>query len=330
MLFHRFLQFVIYNKKKSNEYSLEYSFLYFRKLVMDDLEIVYILRKRINRLERKFKILTLENVQNNSDINRQTIARINKIEARIIKLKGFHNYKINQAYSGLITRPTTAPVTTTETLMKITEIDIGDNLTTVKMAPIWFKLDDKKNALKGIIYPTDGTDRNLINTIARYRTIINKSKDFLHTPFQVNKNSIETIIIALETFVHQYGGELSFINEDLSFMNCIEHTAYVIANLGSVHLLAANILPTAKFSIKINLNYHRDLAKSNLLMKNFILNFNKEMAHVLKCQNEFIRIFSIEKFDHKRGITQVHFGLTAFDHNQTISLARQFQVKLKN
>jgi hypothetical protein len=65
-------------------------------------------------------------------------------------------------------------------------------------------------------------------------------------------------------------------------------------------------------------------------MKNFILNFNKEMAHVLKCQNEFIRIFSIEKFDHKRGITQVHFGLTTFDHNQTISLARQFQVKLKN
>ena len=58
---------------------------------MADLEIVYTLRRRINRLEKKLKSLKCENVQNNSDINKRTVARISKIEARLIKLKGKHN-----------------------------------------------------------------------------------------------------------------------------------------------------------------------------------------------------------------------------------------------
>jgi hypothetical protein len=293
---------------------------------MNDLEIVYTLRRRINRLEQKLKSLTFENVQNNSDINRQTVARINKIQARLIKLKGIHNDQINQVYSGLYTRPKTAPVNT-EIKMKISEIDIGDSITTLKMTPMWFKLDDKKTALKDIIYPMDGTDRNLINIVARYRTMINKSNDFRHEPLQVNQNSTETIIIALDAFARHYGGELSFTNENLSFMDCAEQTACGVANLGSIHFLPAHFIPTAKFSIKLNLNYDRDLAQSNSLMKNFILNLNKEIARLLKCKNDYIRIFSIEKIDHKHEMIKIHFGLTTSDKNQTISLARHFQVK---
>jgi hypothetical protein len=295
---------------------------------MDDLEIVYILRKRINRLEHKLKCLTCENVQNNSNINKQTVARINKIEARLIKFKGIHNDKLNRVYSSVSKRPKTAPIII-EVKMKISEIDIGDNITTLKMTPIWFKLDDKKNALKNIIYPTDGTDRNQINTIARYRTIINKSKDFRHEPLQVNKNSTETVIIALDIFARQYGGELSFTNKDFSFSDCAEHTACGVANLGSIHLLAAELIPTAKFSIKLNFNYDRDLTRSTATMKNFILNFNQEITHLLHCKNDFIRIFSIEKIAHKRGMIQVNFGLTTPDKNQTESLARHFQVLYK-
>lgn len=294
---------------------------------MDDLEIVYTLRRRINRLEHKLKNLTCENVQNNCDINRRTVARINKIEARLIVLKGIHNDRIYQVYSSLSKRPTTTTSINTNIQMKISEIGIGDTITTLKMTPVWFKLDERKNPLKDIIYPTDGTDRDLINIVARYRTIINKSKDFRRHPLQVNKNSIETIIIALEIFIRQYGGDLTFTNEKLSFDNSTEHTAEGIVNLGCVHLLAANFIPTAKFSIKLNVNYDRDLAQSISLMKKFIFNFNKEISYLLKCNNNFIRIFSIEKIDNKRGMIKVNFGLTTPDKNQTITLARRLQVK---
>ncbi|CAF1183687.1 unnamed protein product [Rotaria sordida] len=291
---------------------------------MNDLEIVYKLRKRINNLENKLKSLTYENVNGNPDMNRRTIARINKIEARIIKLKGIHNDKIYQVYSGSINRPKTVSIIS-EIEMKIIEIDIGDNITTLKMIPMSFKLDDKKRALKDIIYPTDGTDRNLINILARYRTIINKSKDFRREPFQVRTNSTETLIILLDAFVRQYEGELSFTNEDICFSDSTRYIASGIANLGSLHLLAANYILTAKFSIKINLNYDRELTRSSSIMKNFILDLNKSIANVLHCKNDFIRIFSIEKIDNKHGMIQVNFGLTTPDKNQTESLARHFQ-----
>lgn len=292
---------------------------------MAELEIVYNLRKRINRLENKLKTLTLKNVHTNPDMTRRTVARINKLEARIIILKGIHNDKIIEVYSGFGTRPKTA-LLISETQMKICEIDIGDNLTTLKMTPIWFKLDDRKGALKDIIYPTDGTDRTVVNIIARYRTIINKSKDFRQQPLEVNEQSIETVIIALDIFARQYGGELSFTNEELSYSNSTEHIACGIANLGSIHLLAMDYISTAKFSIKLNLNYDRDLAQTNSMMKKFILDFNKSIAHLLRCNNDFVRIFSIEKIDNKRGMIQVNFGLTTPDYNQTEYLARQFQV----
>jgi hypothetical protein len=211
--------------------------------------------------------------------------------------------------------------------MKISEIDIGDNLTTLKMTPTWFKLDEKKNALKDIIYPIDGTDRNLINIISRYRTICNKSKDFLSQPLQININSTETLIIALDTFARQYGGELTFTNNDLSFSNSDEHTAAGVANLGSVHMIAANCIPTAKFCLKVNRNYDRDLARTSRTMKMFILDFTREISHLLHCKNDYIRIFSIERLDDKRDMIKLYFGITTTDKQQTETLARQFQVK---
>ncbi|CAF4621253.1 unnamed protein product, partial [Rotaria sp. Silwood2] len=296
---------------------------------MDDLEIVYKLRKRINNLENKLKSLTCENVHSNPDINKQTVARINKIEARIIKLKGIKNDKIYQVYSGLSNRPKTVSIVINIEMMKINEIDIGDNITILKMTPISFKLDDKKKGLKDIIYPIDATDRNLINILARYRTIINKSKDFRSEPFQIGKDSTETVIILLDYFSREYGGEICFTSEDISHCNSAQYIVGGIANFGSLHLLANNLIPTAKFSIKINLNYDRDLAQSNSTMKNFIIDFSKSIAHLLHCKYDFVRIFSIEKIDNKRGIIQVNFGITTNDKNQTEYLARYFQTLVR-
>lgn len=309
--------------------SLDFFCLEFARKGMDDLEMVYVLRRRINRLERKLKSLICENVQNNSDINRGTVTRINKIEARLIKLRGIHNDRVNHVYSQFGKRPKSAAVNH-QMQMKITQMDIGDTVTTLKMTPIWFKLDQRKRVAEDILYPTDGTDRNLINTVARYRTIVNQSKDFRREPLEINPNSRETIIIALDAFARQYGGELTFTQEDLSFSHPAEHAACGVANLGTVHLIAAHFIPTAKFAIKINLNYDRDLAQSTATMKTFILDLHQELTRLLLCKSEFIRIFSIKKLDHRRGLVEVHFGLTTPDKNQTEALARHFQVLHKD
>lgn len=294
---------------------------------MDDLEIVYSLRQRINRLEKKLQTLTCENVQNNIETNQRTVARICRIEARIIKLKGLHSFHLHHVYSSFSRRTS---IQQTSIVMKICQIDLGDTKTTIKMTPNWFKLDQKKNALKDIRYPTDGTDRNLINTIARYRTLIDQSKDFRQHSLEVKQNSIETILIALQQFARQYHGELTFTNEQLSHSHPKEYTAYGIANLACIHLIAANLIPTARFAIKIHLDYDRDLAQSSTTMKTFVYQFHKDLARLLECQCEFIRIFSIEKLDHRRGMVLIEFGLTTPEKNQTESLARQFQVRLNS
>ena len=295
---------------------------------MNNLEIVYILRQQINQLEEILKRLTCENVQMNPEMNRRTVTRINRIEARIITLKGIQHDQIYQVYSSMGSRLQTS-LNSNGRQMKIIQIDIEDTVTTLKMVPIGFKLDDKKKALKSIIYPTDGTDRNLVNIVARYRTLINKSKNFCQEPLQIGKDSTETAILVLSAFAHQYSGELSFTDEDLSFSDPITQIVSGVVNLDNIHLLVGNFIPTAKFSIKVKLDYNRDLAQSISTLKNFILHFHKALAHLLHCKNEFIRIFSIEKVDNKCRMTQINFGLTMPDKNQTESLARHFQVNHK-
>ncbi|CAF2050173.1 unnamed protein product [Rotaria magnacalcarata] len=295
---------------------------------MDDLEIVYTLRKRINNLENKLKSLTRENVHNNVEINKKTVARISKIEARIIKLKGIQNYTIYQVYSSLTSRP--RPLSNIfDMRMKIIEIDIEDNITKLKMGPCSFKLDDKKLALQDIIYPNDSTDRNLINILARYRKFIHKSKDFSQEKFQISHDSIETLIILLNDFIGQYEGELTFTNEYINYSNSLQYMICGIANLSNVHLIISNFIQTAIFSVKLNINYDRDLIRSNLTMKIFIYDFIKSISDVLHCNNDFIRIFSIERFDNKGSIIRVNFGLTTPDKNQTEILARHFQTLVR-
>ena len=295
---------------------------------MDDLEIVYVLRRRLNRLEMKLKNLTFENVQNNIETNQQTVARISRIEAQMTKLKGIHQYRIHRVYSSLSRRSTSVPIINSIE-MKITHIDMGDTFTKLKMTPISFKLDRKKNSSKDIIYPTDGTDRDLINLIAKYRHLIDQPKDFSEYPLKVHQNSIETLIIGLEHFVHQYDGELILTNTDLSYSHPDEKLASGVVNLSSIHLIAADLIPTARFSIKLNLDYDRDLSQSISTMKEFLLQFHKDLTRLLRCQSEYMRIFSVEKLDLKRGMIRIQFGLTTPNKNQTESLAKQFQVRLK-
>lgn len=219
----------------------------------------------------------------------------------------------------------------TELKPKIVELHIGKNSTKLKMAPEWFIPDDPSKSLKNIVYPkgTSENQQRTYNTVARYRAAADKpNNNFRQASIDLNENNTETLIIALDDFVQQFGGELSFTDEDLTFQDPANRTACGVANLSSAHLLATDYIPTAKFSFLVDLDYQSDLARSSETMQNFTLEFSKSIADVLGCSNDYVRVISIEKPGKTRRKTKVNFGVSTPDPTKTEELVENLKVHL--
>jgi hypothetical protein len=217
----------------------------------------------------------------------------------------------------------------TELKPKIIQISIGKNSTKLKMAPEWFKHDDHDEALKNIVYPKGITEnqQRTFDTVARYRSAVDKpNNNFRQESLNVSEDETETLIIALDDFVQQFGGELSFTDENVEFDKVADRTACGIANLSSAHLLATDYIPTAKFSFLVDLDYQRDLARSGETMQNFILEFSNAIARVLDCSNDYVRVISIEKPSKIRRQTKVNFGLTTPEPEKTEEFVEELKV----
>jgi hypothetical protein len=132
-------------------------------------------------------------------------------------------------------------------------------------------------------------------------------------------------MLSLDAFAKQFGGELNFTDQDLSFENSTEQMACGIANLGSIHLLATDSLPTAMFNFKVALDYKKDLARTPDVMGNFIINFSTAVAKILGCERNYVRVFSVEKSPEVR-TSSVKLGLTIPNPNETKRLADNLQV----
>lgn len=211
----------------------------------------------------------------------------------------------------------------------IRNIRVGENSTQVKMTPIWFEQEDQQAPLQGIVYPPGVTDQRPFDSIARFRAVINKTNNFRRKSINVNKNATETLILALHNFAEQFGGDLSFTKRDLSFSQSAQRTACGIANLGSAHLLATNYIPTAKYFFHTKLNYKKDLAKSDETMENFILSFATAVAETLGCENDYVRVLSVEKNDDDNGNAKIEFGITTPEQIETEILAEDLEVRTK-
>jgi hypothetical protein len=195
------------------------------------------------------------------------------------------------------------------------------------MIPTWFEPDDPEAALNDIIYPEHVNERSQFKTVARFRTALGKSNDFSLHPLHVSEKSTETLILSLEAFAQQFGGQLSFTNRDLPFENSAESAACGIPNLGSAHLLANGSVPTAEFTFNINLDYDNELTRSTDTVDNFVINFCVAIAHALGCKSDYVRVFSIDKSSKERGTIQVTFGLTTPNQKDTELLALVLQVR---
>jgi hypothetical protein len=194
------------------------------------------------------------------------------------------------------------------------------------MVPEWFQPDDREAAIRDIVCPDDVTDKRPYEAVACYRAAIGKTNNFNRNPLDVSEKSTETLMVSLDAFAKQFGGELSFTNNDLSFENSVEHMASGIANMGSVHLLATDSLPTAVFNFKVAFDYKKDLARTPETMGNFVINFSTAVAKTIGCENDYVRILSIEKSTGTVGTSQVKLGLTIPDQNETKKLADTLQV----
>ena len=214
---------------------------------------------------------------------------------------------------------------------RIVQINIGKNFTSLRMAPTWFELDNSNDALKNIRYP-NGIKKDAehqYDVIARYRSLSGEeTNDFVAKPIELNEANTETLIVGLDDFVQQLGGELTFTNDQFTYEEATHRAACGVANLSSAHLLAANYLSTTEFQFLLDLDYSGDLARSNETMQDFILNFSDSIANLLQCPNDYVRVNSLQKPGKQRRETTINFGLTTPDREKTEELAQQLQVFL--
>lgn len=212
------------------------------------------------------------------------------------------------------------------TRLKITTINLGRDSTTLIMVPPWFNNEGETEALRNIKYPANVSNKRSFNTLAQYRLIKKETNDFIRQPVQAQDKSTEIVILALDSFIQQYGGRISFTKDDLSFEGSADRAACGIADLGSTHMLANQYVSSAKFTLPLDLNYD-DLAKSESTMQDFVLSFVDAMSKDLSCRNDNIRVTSVERSKKLTGKAEVSLVLTTTDRTKTDELADLLKVR---
>ncbi len=308
----------------------------FNRSTMESLNNIYELNRSIDVLRREL-IDLLYNESERSLVNDPVVLiRVNKIQTKYRKLAYQRSKEVNQAYSHTVVRPKTVSkiesitVLLTVPKLKMASMIIGKNSTQLSMTPKWFNPEDEENALKTIKYPSNVVKKRPFNTVARFRTAHpenTSSNDFNKSPIEVKQDATETLVLALDAFVQQFDGKLSFTDEDLSFENSAHRTACGVADLGSAHLLSNGHIPSARFALIIDIDYD-DLARSKETMSQFLLTFVDAIAHDLQCDNDYVRVSSVEKSKKGRGKSEVNLVLTTPDKMKTEELAEILQVNI--
>ncbi|CAF3744369.1 unnamed protein product [Rotaria socialis] len=298
---------------------------------MEDLHTVYVLNKRIEKLRMRAFKLTHDDSRRAIQFDWVVLQQLDDIRTSLDGMARTRGTNVKRRYSyktltAAMQHSTidAIPILLVPPKFKITTMIIGAKVTAFKMTPAWFKLDDEAKVLKNIIYPANIANKRPFNTIARYRAVIGKTNDFSHESLLVSDDQTETLVLALDAFARQFGGDLSFTNEDLSFEESAHCTACGVANLSSAHLLATNYVPTAKLTFEIGIAY-KELAKSEETMQNFAMSFVQAIVDVLSCENDYIRILSINLSSKSKGQVEVSFGITTPSQEKTEEYVRILQ-----
>lgn len=299
---------------------------------MDDSESLDEINEKLKKLTEERQNILSKASERSANNEKSIRSRLFDIDKQINELMQKRKKKLQKKYTRPVIEPNAnpgkprVPLYVPGTRPKLAKKKSDPEKTAIKMVPDWFEGDDEQKALEGIVYPQDTTDRRPFDMIARYRALIGQSNDFRRHKLKVDDNSTETIILMLDAFAQQFGGELTFTNDHLSFDDSVHRTACGVANLGGTHLLAGNYVPSAGFTFTFNRDYDKDLTATDDAMDDFIVEFAADLATHLNCPIEYIRVLSVERNPDGSPTSIVRFGLTCPDQSETQNLADSLRV----
>lgn len=293
------------------------------------LDRIYSFNKSIDELRRESIKLFQSDSQRSTDLDAVVWIKFDKIKTKYKQLTHERNQEIKELYSQTTVRREPIAILIVPDKLKVAAMIIGTTSTSVSMTPKWFKSDTDETALvEKIKYPTNATEKRPFNTVACFRAARkgkDESTDFISKPIEVKQTSTETLVLALDAFVQQFGGKLSFTSDNLSFEDSAHRAACGVADLGSAHLLSSEHISSAQFVLIINKDYD-EIARSEETMETFVLSFVDAVAHDLQCNNDYVRISSVQKSTKGKGKAEVNLVLTTPDKSKTEELAEIFKV----
>ncbi|CAF3664338.1 unnamed protein product [Rotaria sp. Silwood1] len=151
--------------------------------------------------------------------------------------------------------------------------------------------------------------------------------DFIAEPFVATTDNTETLIVVLNELAEELGARLSFTEKAFQYDNSDYRTACGIGNLGSIHSIVGDggSLQTAHFRLHLNLSYD-DLISTAEKFKNFTITLITDIASMIGCKKEFIRVFSVSR----ASSAHTDIGITTQQLEKTTKLAEQLKHALNN
>jgi hypothetical protein len=208
---------------------------------------------------------------------------------------------------------------------------VTDQSTTLDVTPGWYE-PIKPPAADQIRLPADydknsPTDVRKFQCLSTYRSMINKGQmiDFIAQPFYPAVENTETLIVVLNELAHELGARLTFTDATFQYNDSDYRMACGVGNLGSIHSMIAlgQSAKTAKFKLHLKINYDTVTASAAAIGK-FTVNLICDIAAIVRCNKEFIRVFSISR----ASSIDVQVGITTTEFEQTKLLAEQLMKEL--
>ncbi|CAF4154665.1 unnamed protein product, partial [Rotaria magnacalcarata] len=231
-------------------------------------------------------------------------------------------------YQSIIPVPTNtmaAPVPT------VTSTSHTDKVTTLAVTPVWYESVKSPPANKirlPVHYRKDSpTHVRTFECLSIYRSMKIKDQpiDFVDEPFISTIDNTETVVVVINELVHQLGARLTFTEQTFKYDDSDYRTACGIGNLGSIHsmIAAGQNIQTAKFNLHLKLNYD-DVTSCAKTLQDFTIEFINNLAAIVDCKKEFIRVFSISR----ASSINVECGITMMEFQQTKILAEKLKQAL--
>lgn len=303
---------------------------------MDLLKEVDIINGDIRQIRQEMLQLIRNDSQRCLEMDRTVLHRIEQLKSHYLKLRHEQRRRVHSAYSvgrnandnlfneasWFAVEPLLIPKR-----LRIVQLVIGESLTRVSMAPASFHFQSNKESLKNIKYPSSVVNRRPFQVVAQFRSIRNETNNFNELPIYLEQSSLETLILALDTFVQRFDGNIYFTETKFDYESSLDRLVFGLADFGNIHLLASQFVCSAKFLLLLDINYE-DFARHQESIETFVPAMIDALAVDLSLSHEFIRITTFQRSDLVKGKTHLTVVLTTPDKSRTEEFAKQFQVTL--